>query len=725
MVALISLAITALSGWTLSAPAHAEDDDTTPLSVTMDSLTPSVVPRRGHVHVSGTVTNDSHDQWRNVRVYALISASPITDESDLADAVALDPAVEVGERVTTEGSFDVIDTLDPGQTARYALSVRRSDLQISGAPGVYWFGVHALGETDAGRDTLADGRARTFVPLIDDTTSALDTALVLPVRRPVEYDAQGALDDVPSWVADLRRSGSLEAVTTLGLAAGTRPLTWLVDPAVPDAAARLVAGNPGRSLAPDRRGGQEGTGSPSGDASDGPSGSPEPSSEPEDGAGSTDDKPTAAERAATSLSSTWLDRTRLAMQGDQVLALPYADLDVSSAAHHDPSTITEARRRSTQAIGSLEVTAGSAVAPASGYLDPGALAVLPRRTRVLLTEHALAGSGNSSDSDDSDGSGSAVAVVDGRRVVVTNDGAVGGGPGPGNRYDPLAMRQRLLSEAALALLDGQHALVASLPVDKVPVTDPASAAAFFAGLDVGWLHLTTLDTAVAAATPERRPDGLSYPAAQAAEGVPQANFTASNDLRHKGQLLDEVLPRNDSVGSAVTAQSLTAVSSWVREAPVYGVVAAQQAGREVQSALDSVTIAPPVSVTLSSDSGPFSATVTNGLDEMVRVKVIARTDPRLHIEPSDPVELGPGEHATVLLEAHTSLLGVHDVQLLVTDVDGNPIGPAATFPLRAAQVSSVIWVVIAVGAVLLVGAIAVRLFRRIRTHRTAGPGAGR
>ena len=59
--------------------------------------------------------------------------------------------------------------------------------------GVYWFGVHALGNTDAARDGVADGRARTFLPLVPaaEARPPLPTALVLPLRRPVHHAPDG------------------------------------------------------------------------------------------------------------------------------------------------------------------------------------------------------------------------------------------------------------------------------------------------------------------------------------------------------------------------------------------------------------------------------------------------------------------------------------------------------------------------------------------------------
>ena len=57
-------------------------------------------------------------------------------------------------------------TSRPGERAPFTIQVPVDDLPITGDPGVYWFGVHALGTSADGRDLVADGRARTFIPLV-------------------------------------------------------------------------------------------------------------------------------------------------------------------------------------------------------------------------------------------------------------------------------------------------------------------------------------------------------------------------------------------------------------------------------------------------------------------------------------------------------------------------------------------------------------------------------
>jgi hypothetical protein len=71
----------------------------------------------------------------------------------------------------------------------------------------------------------------------------------------------------------------------------------------------------------------------------------------------------------------------------------------------------------------------------------------------------------------------------------------------------------------------------------------------------------------------------------------------------------------------------------------------------------------------------------------------------------------------VRFEATTSRAGVHDVRLSVTSLDGVPLGSSAQLPIRAARVSALIWIVMALGALVLFGMIGYRLPGQIRARR--------
>ncbi|WP_395690329.1 DUF6049 family protein [Nocardioides sp.] len=689
-----------------SAPAtattHKAAADQTPLAVTIDTLTPSVVPlsAKGEVRVTGEVTNRDTQTWRDVKVYAFASATPMTTTTELVDAAATPETQYVGDRILTEGTYASVDELAPGETAQYSISVPRDELPTE--PGVYWFGVHALGYDDAGGDNLADGRARTFLPLVPRTRRTVDTALVLPVRHGVSHAADGSLQGVSRWRGDLAPGGALHALVGLGAAAGPRPVTWLLDPAVVDAARRLAAGNPPRSIGPTAlRGGDadaDGAGDPAGSGSSdaaSPSASPSGDADP-------DDVPTAEEKVAATVAATWLRQLRAGLTGHEVLALPYGDVDLAGAAQHEASAYRDARKRSDD-VQLWGLPTRPAVASPTGYLDGRAVALASSDTTVLLTDKMF------------DGPAPAVVSTAGRTVGVTSSAAVSGGPGPGDPMDPLAERQRILSEAAVRLLaPGDEPLIAVLPSSWTPDSSPG----FWSGLDQPWLHLTTVDDAMQRLAVPVPFDRLDYPGSQRALELDASSFGAAAALADSGETLQNLLTQNDTVATEVRDESFTDVSYATRLRPELARASADRSRGFIEDQLQSVHVDAPKAVILSSGSGRFSATVTNDLEEPVSVRLRALTDPPLRVSvPGETIDLGPGSRTTVLLRASSSAVGIRTLTLQLTDVEGVPLGSTDEVPIRSNRVSNVIWLILGTGVALLVGAIVVRLVRRIRAAR--------
>ena len=54
----------------------------TPLEVSLETMTPSAIPRRGTVTVTGEVTNTTEDTWTDLQAYLMTSAGPIGTEAD-------------------------------------------------------------------------------------------------------------------------------------------------------------------------------------------------------------------------------------------------------------------------------------------------------------------------------------------------------------------------------------------------------------------------------------------------------------------------------------------------------------------------------------------------------------------------------------------------------------------------------------------------------------------
>lgn len=669
-----------------------------PLVPRIRSITPDYVPDKGPVVITGTVTNDSHRTWTAINVHGFMGSTPITTTAALDEAPETPVNADVGHRITRPGTFDSIASLAPGQSARFTVRLPHSSLPVS-APGVYWFGVHVLGDNGSGGARVAVGRDRTFlsyVPTSTAQTTPENVALVVPVRAAVTRGPDGAVVDPQSWGRSLR-SGPLHDVAATGAAAGGRPLTWLLDPAVPDVVRHVARGNAARSLvAPGkaRRGGPSSSASPSSSGSGGGASTGASGSTP----GST---PSAATRQAA---RAWLRQLHglLGQDSQEVLGLPYGDLAVESAAVHDQELLKAAYRRTSSSMSAWGLPEAPAAAPPDGRTTAAAIDALPGNTDVLLPDTGVVRSSHT------------VNRVDGHRVLVSSSATNAGGPGPANPHGSLAFRQRVLAEAALRLLQGRQPLVVVLPAGLRHRIRPS----FFSGLDVPWLRLTTLDD-VSAGTPSALDSDQLRPPPAAQPTLGPHLYLAADDALAGGVTLQSVLTDDHALRRQLFAEVAGNASYTAQREPYIALARTRVVRRWVTGSLGAIDLAAPESVTLASTSGHFSVQVSNGLDVPVTVKVHAQTDPGVAITGGDKVQLAPHGRASVLLSATTHQRGVHNVLLELTSLDGRPLGAEDPFPMRAEQVSGLIWVIIGIGVGLLFAAIAVRLTRRILRARAS------
>jgi hypothetical protein len=674
-----------------AAPA-APRDPTQPLVLHMRSITPGYLPDHGPIIVRGTITNDSGEPWTAVNVHGFIGSTPILTSADLAAAARTPVAADVGNRILVPGTFDHFDALSPGQTAPFTVRLPHRVLGVS-VPGVYWFGVHALGTSPAGKSFTAVGRDRTFLPYLPASVTGSgavqQAALVVPIRAGVVRDPNGAIADPGQWVRSLR-SGPLHAVVRAGRAAGGRPLSWLLDPAVLDVVRRLSEGNPPRTLK-----------SPTTAKPGGPS--PSPSATSSGSAASAAEESAIPPARTARIARRWLRQidALLAVATGQVLGLPYGDLDVGSALRHDRPFLRAAIHRTSRTFPApLQVS--PVASPPTGGMPAADIQALPEATTVILSDRDVLGTPPSS------------VTVAGRRVVLTSAGAAEGGPGPGDPLSPLAARQRILSEAALHLLGDQSPLVVELPTALQQRLRPS----FFSGLDVPWLRLGTVGGATAGPSVALSGLRMRTPAASGAQLGPGL-FLEADRVISQGSALQAVLVHNHVLLGRLFEETTGNASYSAAQDPFGADARMRSTGAWVDGNLAGIGIAAPPKVTLASTKGHFSVLVNNDLDVPVNVRVRARSDPQLTITGGETVDLPPHGRTTVLLNASTHVLGVHTVTLELTTRGGRPLGPHDTFPMRAEAVSRLIWVIIGGGVCLLFGAIVVRLVRRVLRSRAS------
>ncbi len=684
-----------------SAGPLAEAD---PLLVHIDKISP-VLPRRGNVKISGTVTNLSDDTFTRINLHAFASATPIIDATALAASAAVDPNEFVGERVTEPGTFDTVDILEPGDTATFSDSVPVDLFGILDQPGIYWIGIHAFGDGAVERDQVADGRARTFIPLLPRNdpprrSRKQEAAVIIALRGRVSYDEDGRVGGADRWARWLQDEGRLGASLDIAESAGSTPYSWLVDPAILLALLRLSDGNPPRSLAADPSvPGQESTDEP------------KPVDSLTDGmqallprAPATAMKTTKGDRALAEAASSWLGRFLDMTLDSTVLSLPYGDLDVSAAARHSPQRYAEASARSAKVMAEMGLVAQPALAPESGAVSPEALEMADSDAVIVLSDSAFASPPKTAHS---------VVRVLGHKIVVTSTGAESGGPGPTPSEDPLALRQRLLSEAAIRLIARDTAPIVVTVPNPWP---PGGAASFFAGLDQPWLDVVSVTDLAERSAAGVSADALTYSDTDEKAEIDVRIFEAADRAAERAVLLEDVLTRQTMVESQTLDEVLVTLSQQLRRRPRLALRMTDLVTDSLQSELDKVRVE-GVAVTLSGESGEFGATVINGLREPVTVRLEATTDADLTL--GGPVErrLGPGSRSVVRFEASTKQRGIHTVRLAVTTVDGTPTGSVAEVPLRAAQVSALIWIILAGSALVLLGALGFRLPRQIRVRR--------
>lgn len=687
---LFGLALATITTLLVGAPGTADDlvepsAEVTPLTVDLNRLSPATIPTRGRLVLAGTVTNDSDETWSAINVDPFISRTPMTTRDQLAEAAASDPATEVGQRLVKAGQFDPIGDLAPGQSAPFRISLPVKDLigtEITGAPGVYWIGVHALGQNAAGRDLAADGRARTFIPLVDSSEKT-SVALVVPVRDRVRRDPEGRVLSTTDWARALAPGGRLGRIAEFAASAGASQATLLVDPAVLEAVSDLKDENPPISLGA----------------------TPEPESPSPSPSLSRDSN--RLEPADRVNAESWLASIRATAARQTTLGLGYADPDVASLARRRPALLAAATKLSAQTFSELGITARPTIAPPDGWFDDDLLGRLAADTTVLVSDHSAPRTRTR------------WSTVAGQALVFTDEQASSGGPGPTSATDALAMRQRIIADAALRL-PSTSPMVVQLPDDWDP-GEGWQLADFFNSLDQPWLDLVPLAQSSLSVDPEFTAT-LGYPKAVQRAELPLANIDTTTTLSSTASVLSALLRSENTIAHDLSAVAFTAVSYHARDEKLLARQQVLATDDKMRGILGKVRVIGTDFVTLSGGSGSLAVTVVNGLQQPIVVGVQPRTaNQGVTIDSTEPFEMAPGQRTVLRLHAESSGIGVDQIMLTPVTEDGTALGTALTFRLRTSQVGNLIWAVLGAGGLLLVVMIARRIRRGLREHQWRRP----
>lgn len=645
------------------------------LVTTIRALTPSVLTRGQAVTIDGVVSNEGNRRWRDVRAYLAISRNPVSTEAELA-AIATAPDTPISSPVIMPGRVVRLATIAPGEVKDFRVSVPFRFLPISESTGVYRVGVTVFATNRTVRDNQSDSRAGTLIDFATREADVPPTGVVLlvPITDGVHRNQVGSFAD-DSLGALMEPGERLHNLLNLIGVAPTGSMDIVVDPAVLEAARNMADGYTVRT-----------------------------NQQIESNTPGTPGHHTVAARD-------WLARLQRAAQQQEVVFLPYGVPDITALAQARLGRVFQAAITSTKQI-------------SDRLLLPGRLVSYPPDGQT--TRRALAGADLAVVSQDSlpslvDPAPSAVTVNTRRGLVKTLVARTGvGGSELSATVSSVELRQQLLASVlATGLLVGDEVtrtLVVATPLSWDP--GPVAGSADLFDLYDGQLARPVTVTSALSGTP------LSYTGRVRVDGRVDSESLSKGLLDVTARLLRAAKTAAelrtepaDAVALYNETLALAGSSHW-RDLPALGEALVAAQARAALADISAVTVTGPSFVALSSDSGGFPLTITNGTTAPVTVRVtVIPEDPGLKISPIDDVELEPGQKRDIEVTSHSTGSGLTDVTVRLTTTSGRPLRATWDMSIRATQIGLVIWIVMGVGAVILVGASGYRIFRRVQASR--------
>ncbi|MFK4083298.1 DUF6049 family protein [Kribbella sp. NPDC020789] len=694
-----------------AVPATAADEEPT-VQVTIDSFLP-VAPKPGQtVTLKGTVTNTSTTTFgESPQVVACIDRHQLTSAAEIA-AVPNEQNIPMSDRDSCSGigvkdadspTYQVLgEKLAPNAKVAFTLQVPWKEWRINSHTGVYTVGVMFRGTPEgAGRSTA--GRVRTLMPVqgIEPLKSKVTTALAIPLRhRPTFLGGVLFADD--SLAEAMGPGGSLRRALDLGK---EHRVTWLVDPAVIYAARKMA--DPDHTYR----------------------------------IGSSYDRSVPGTNAKVAQS--WLlDFAARQRGGNQVVALPYGDVDVAGlfdAGGTQKELIRQARMLSEQA--NLNVP----VRNIGLWLENGAAA-----SRYLA--FAARGFQGANEAQDLNFVNSAAWATDAAKVltpgtsvyqvrtpegpvkqertVVANSALTAGGPDVGSDHDPLQVRQRFVAETALLAASGKaSATTVALPPRDWD-SDGRLTAVLADALTLPWLTPATVDQVVRA-TPA--PRAIAAPTAPKSNGKLTGSQLA--DIQRLGKSITTyqgLLAKAEDLSPDMQRGLLQSASlAWTGaqdKAQRYAAVELHSVDGQlekvhlVNSSVDK-GLRKEIKVNLAGSNGTFPLTVANDLKYSIRVAVLVKPVNRndLRVNRVATVTVGAGQKWTPRITANAEQNGLIRATAQVVTVSGEPVGKPQEMLIQASQYGSVGWILVGAACALLFGTSFVRIYRRIRAERRNPP----
>ncbi|MFI7352815.1 DUF6049 family protein [Streptomyces avidinii] len=684
--AIVLLAGTPVLAALIYSPAPpAEAAQASSVDVQLVSMAPSAPVKGDTLTIHGTVLNTGSETITDAHVGLRVGPA-------LADRSSIDEAAErTGFRAGADpGEIDPayavkIASLPSKIRQEFTLTIPVNKLELD-KDGVYPLGVSLSGVTDSRPSEQVLGIKRTFLPWQPEAAAKRSQlTYVWPLISTTRVTAETGSDELQtpvflddSLADELKSGGRLEQMVTLGK---DLPITWVIDPDLLYTVDAMTKGYRVRT----------------------PGG-----------------KPVQGKNKA--VAEQWLSSLEAAVQGKKVVALPFADPDLASLAHHGKDvsgTLGQLRPATDKAKQAVETVLHVPVStdfswPVDGAIDPSIVNVATSAGahNVLTRSDSLVESGALGYTPSAArpiGAGTTAVVADADLSTAFQGDMLNAGP------STLAVQRFLAHSLALNLqkTDEQRSVVVA-PQRMPNVSQVQTMAAAVRGLQAGrWTQPGDLEAA-AAAKPDpgattQVPGAGQYPEALRKQELPVSAFEKIRTTQSTLDRFKVILAAPDRVeipfGNTTNREMSTSWRGRPDEARLYR----DQVQEYLIGLTEKVKVIPKSDATLSGHSATIPVSVQNSLvqdvhDLVLRVK--SANPSRLMFGDKGQAEQQvtvQGDHTqTVKFPANATASGPVEVTAQLYTKDGIPYGKERRFTVEATEITPTVMLVIAGGVLLLV-----------------------
>jgi hypothetical protein len=684
LLALYAGAPAAPSAYAGGLPAHAEEKaglDAQQLKVVITKVGDGTIQQGRRLVVHGAVFNPGSTHWLDAQAYLQISPQPATTAAQLQQFARASEDPAQGNLIDGYGLFDeTMGNVPPGHRVPFTLRVPYNDLGISGDAGVYLVGVKVVAGTSAGRDPNDAAHASTLMPLLPGgaTPAPAQTVTLLPLAAPVKRLSEGAFAD-DSLRTLIAANGRLSRVLDWALLAPPETVQIVIDPALLTAVTDMSDGYRVQAADPTR--------------------------------------PDIAGQGSAEAQQ-WLQKFDAVRQAQFVMFMPWGVPAVNSLlAHRVPGPVIASvaasqayrDRHARRDFVAGWLTNGSSGIRAVTVLQHFGvdLQIVSQASLPGLASYAAPGGYLPSQ---------VMVSAKGRQIPLMVAATDLAGLPTTPTTSALQFRQRLIADAAVRSLDGRTDVIT---VTALPFTWNPGPVKPFQGLARAFaLPVVVAQSAIGAldgrpATPYH---GAVRPSSTAFNALSTSVIEKVHDLRMSGGNLAAILNSANATHEFERVFAMSGSAEW-RVFPRIGVQLITAQAADDRAALAKVTITGPPFVAMSSNSGRFPLTVTNGLGRPITVTITVKpADPGLSIEQIAPFQLDAGQRRDVQVVTTAAGSGVTSVRarLATPPPDGARFGRPWRFDVRSTQIGLVIWIVMGVGGAILFIAAGYRILNRIR-----------